>query len=530
MKVTCAELPEDHQENILDWAAMGALTRDFPPVDGGLDKGCRRHNFRVPFDSYYYMKANITSLDECKSACRQAGTWCTGLEYLSQESECRLWRQIIDYGEDAPGSICLRHDPEGFEPVGEGSGEGEACIGTPQDDGLEQEHSTVLGSVSLHECKVQCALKQSCSGVEYRRSDGRCRVWMLAIANVKAAEDVVCLRYTPPGFLAQDGGVDRACRGRNETDLADDDNSIVKNVSSLYECQTYCARTSFCYGISYNSSNNESIENRCEIWTQRINSTVEDYGSTCLAFEPQPSTSLLCAAIFLPWTVEPQLLEMELKERMNLFSCEGTAVYSDSNISLGDGLVVARELGVSLHCPRGGPYGNFQNTPIFISFWDHIIKDGEFKSHAWTVKVDPDAVFFPGRLRDLLLSRDNLDAGRKAVFLNNCQLGLHGPIEIVSRRVLELYYAHHDTCWYNGQEDVWIEQCLQHVGAEKVDQWDILAEKDCWRNSFVKDPDWYLCESAHVSFHPFKSPGSYKWCFQRASELGQYHWTGYVTQ
>jgi hypothetical protein len=522
MKVTCAPVANttNTTSSLLDDAAL-LLSFRFHPVDGGLNRACQKEkNFVPPYDKFFIAQFNITSLEDCQSSCRLADL-CTGIEYLSEEGECRMWKQSIDSGYEVPGSICMMYDPEGFEPVGDGTGQGEACSGNLNSNGTETEYSTLLDNVSLYECKVHCAMKQTCSGIEYRNGDGRCRVWMLPISDSTLAEGFVCLRYRQPGFLAQDGGVNRACRGEHADDEATTRKTIVAVAGSLHDCQVHCARSS-CYGISYNTSSSQ-----CEIWTQPINGSIYASGSTCLAFEPQPSTSLLCVSLAVPWTNEPSLLEMQLKERESIFACDDSVVYSSTRMNIGDGLVVSRDLGIDLHCWRGGPFNTFQNTPIFLAFWDRITKDGEFKSNSWTVKLDPDAVFFAERLRDIV-RKDH--PPRSAAYLNNCQLGLHGPVEVLSRQALDIYASKHEQCWRPGQEDDYLSTCFAQLGVQKVDQWDLLAEKDCWRGGFVKDRDWYQCNSAHVAFHPFKYPASYKWCTTNAKAQGHWQWIAHATQ
>lgn len=210
---------------------------------------------------------------------------------------------------------------------------------------------------------------------------------------------------------------------------------------------------------------------------------------------------------------------MQLERRQSIFGCEDFAVYSNPSISLAEGLVFTRDLGFDLHCQKGGQWNTYLNTPIFMKFWDRVIADAQFKSTSWTVKVDPDAVFIPRRLHDLV---DEYRVPRHAAFLNNCQLGLHGPVEVVSRMALEVFYVRHQECGYVPTEDTYLSSCMQHIGVEKVDRWDLLAEKECYRNGFVKDPQWYLCNDGHVAFHPFKNPTDYTNCHYNALHKG--HW------
>jgi hypothetical protein len=521
MKVTCSpDLYVSMGANVIDQAAKavdyllpqssGTIldTGPFSPVGLGQSVGCQQLDSDDPFSSPdYVLQPQTESLHHCKQKCRLADV-CTGVEYLEDTGECRIWKQSIGSGVNASGTMCLRHEPKGFSPVGIGNGQGEACSGIHRDTYLYQDYPTVLDNVTMYQCKVHCARKQTCSGIEYREGDGRCQVWMLEITNTTPVEGVTCLRYSQPGFRLQDGGVGRACRGVNVTDASTLLNTLNPLVISLHDCQVHCSRTTFCYGISYDASSG-----RCEVWTNQVRSSVESNNSTCLTFEPQPSSSLLCVSLALPFTHEPDLLEMQLKERESIFGCDDFAVYSHPQISLGGGAVLSRDLGFDLHCKKGGPYNTVQNTPIFVKFWERLIRDGAFKSNAWTVKIDPDAVFFPRRLRDIVRQ---YYFPHSAAYLNNCQLGLHGPVEVMSRRSLEVYYAQYQTCEKPGMEDVYLQRCFDKTGVTQINRWDLLAERDCWRKEFVKDPHWYLCKSAHVSFHPFKKTKDYHWCVYNA--------------
>ena len=44
-------------------------------------------------------------------------------------------------------------------------------------------------------------------------------------------------------------------------------------------------------------------------------------------------------------------------------------------------------------------WGSYSNIDAFIEIWENVRKDGRYLQHDWVVKVDPDAVFFPDRLR-----------------------------------------------------------------------------------------------------------------------------------
>jgi len=91
-------------------------------------------------------------------------------------------------------------------------------------------------------------------------------------------------------------------------------------------------------------------------------------------------------------------------------------------------------------------------------------------------------------------------------FLNNCGYGLHGPLEVLSRKAIEVYGKGVHHCKQPPQEDVYLQQCMLRLGVLQVNHFNLLAEAHC---SFE---DWAKCSSDHVSFHPFKEWRDYEHC------------------
>mmetsp|Transcript_70327 Transcript_70327/g.177236 ORF Transcript_70327/g.177236 Transcript_70327/m.177236 type:complete len:757 (-) Transcript_70327:89-2359(-) len=227
-------------------------------------------------------------------------------------------------------------------------------------------------------------------------------------------------------------------------------------------------------------------------------------------------SSFFCFAVMLPWGYEPSLLQMQFQTNKSIFACEEWAVYTSANMNL-SGLKPTK-LSIDLHCSLRGKFHTYYNTPIFIKIWRQVISDNRIHFHDWTVKVDPDAVFLPWRLRHSLANLNNgrLEAAEKqrGMFVNNCKYGLHGPMEVVSRRALDIYAEGVDTCERPPQEDVYLQSCLKSLGVEQYDNFDVLVEDHC-------DPpdEWTDCESRHAVFHPFKSVGAYKKCLHNAEQF-----------
>merc|ERR1712178_375743 len=101
---------------------------------------------------------------------------------------------------------------------------------------------------------------------------------------------------------------------------------------------------------------------------------------------------------------------------------------------------------------------------------------GRHRDYNWVVKLDPDTVFFPDRLRGILARRRPMSLIRESpelssMYLNNCEYGLHGPIEVLSRDATSDFIL---TGLDNGKcdfllsnawgEDTFLDHCLRAVG------------------------------------------------------------------
>jgi len=155
--------------------------------------------------------------------------------------------------------------------------------------------------------------------------------------------------------------------------------------------------------------------------------------------------------------------------------------------------------------------------------WTKVVFDGEFRFHGWTVKVDADSVFFPQRLKSLLAyQKEPLDGG---VYLNNCKYGLHGPLEVFSRRAVQAWAlgsaecVRHFTRVCSGDcfwgEDLFVDQCLWKVlKIQRTDEFKQLMEDHC-----DAPDDWRQCKYPdYVAFHPFKTLGSWTDCLANATK------------
>mmetsp|Transcript_87943 Transcript_87943/g.155939 ORF Transcript_87943/g.155939 Transcript_87943/m.155939 type:complete len:526 (-) Transcript_87943:77-1654(-) len=236
--------------------------------------------------------------------------------------------------------------------------------------------------------------------------------------------------------------------------------------------------------------------------------------------------SMLCLVLMMPYSYEQGLLEMQWKEGYGIFGCDRWRIYSSQKINLFED-VTTRKIKSTQMCEKGGASSTALNTEIFMAFWRAVIEDAEYKQVSWTVKVDPDSVFFPYRLAPLLYKRLN-DLNGTGVYLNNCWHGLHGPIEVLSQnairtlgqKAMHCYWAMTGMCHGPGDcnwgEDKWLDQCFQiFAGVKRRDEWAQLVEDHCdpW-------PGWRSCQAPErVAFHPFKDLWDWKACYERGYKV-----------
>jgi len=255
-------------------------------------------------------------------------------------------------------------------------------------------------------------------------------------------------------------------------------------------------------------------------------SSKADYGILPWRFPPKrfpdhfEPGSLYCYALMQPTGYEPRLIKMQYRHKASIFGCEEYALYSNRIMDVAPGLQTY-VVNSSLKCEFGGEFMTALNLDIFLAVWAKVVEVGRYALHDWTVKVDPDCVFFSARLHATLASRQG---GDHAVYINNCRFGMHGPLEVFSRNAVQTWSEGTQHCLdhftkvcsgdcYWG-EDLFIDQCLMKVlKIERINDYNLLAEDHC-------DPEegWDNCRNqSKAAFHPFKSEEDFFGCLNNGS-------------
>jgi hypothetical protein len=226
-----------------------------------------------------------------------------------------------------------------------------------------------------------------------------------------------------------------------------------------------------------------------------------------------PAISLYCISIMFPWGLELRLLKAQLVLRTSIFACDEAAVYSNTSIDLSRG-VSTQTFDAALLPSTAGASG--MNAVVFVKFWERVLGLGHWAQYNFTVKVDPDAVFIPSRLRSFVSSADRKKANQgNGIFFKTCAFGDQPSIEIISSRALSVFSLESDLCATPSQEGNYLQRCLHDLHVVQIDKFGILAAEQC------KSQDWEACLGAHVAFHPFRSVRAYTRCLFAGSGMSK---------
>lgn len=232
--------------------------------------------------------------------------------------------------------------------------------------------------------------------------------------------------------------------------------------------------------------------------------------------------SLYCFAVARPKFGEIMLMDTQLNQRVGIFQCDSYSVFSNVRTAIANNetVVETEVIDSSLEAPIGGTFNMSLNTKIFLKVWHRIFEVEEYARHDWTVKVDPDAVFLPDRLRRRVAREEAQITStlQRGVYLNNCKIGNHGPIEVISTHGMEVFRGGIDRCVEKNYapvnkigEDVFTRRCWTHLGVTPLDDFQLLSEINCFENPTP-------CFSGKAVFHPFKTKESFLQCLKEARE------------
>mmetsp|Transcript_26423 Transcript_26423/g.76179 ORF Transcript_26423/g.76179 Transcript_26423/m.76179 type:complete len:410 (+) Transcript_26423:56-1285(+) len=243
-------------------------------------------------------------------------------------------------------------------------------------------------------------------------------------------------------------------------------------------------------------------------WTCKV---LGDRPATVVSRKPAAgSPSLYCYMVALVAGNEPELVRRHLATGTGIFGCSEYDLYSEREMVLGYG-----PSGIIRSTPIGGPMSSTQNnTRDFLRAWRKIREHGAPSRNDWTVKIDPDAVFFADVLGQKLAAR-SIKTATDSVYFKNCDTwhSLQGPLEVMSKAAATKFFHSLDVCYLDKKvmkslaEDWFVAHCLDRIGARHIEDVGLLEDEWCHHKTVE-------CVSGMAAYHPFKTTDGYEKCRQ----------------
>jgi len=329
----------------------------------------------------------------------------------------------------------------------------------------------------------------------------------------------------------------------------------LKLVPSFPYCSTYkedCSSTGCCKVSGHKCFAKTSGEARCN-----ETCTVGKAGFTCEIINPHSvpvnqalGQSLYCFAVYTQNTgsvkpsTELELLTKQKEFGVSLFACDEWDVYADVSIDIGGytTLQVVDSFN-EFHQIKRKATDSWVNWAMFYQVWLQVRKVGKWKNHDYVIKVDADAVFHPGRLRNWLSTKGG--ESPHGVYFENCpnvQYGFFGNLEVISKTGAKVLDENLEEChekfapcankgcdwqWGPWGEDVFVQRCMDHHYVDKMEGWDMTTDGACESDrpeGEKKNKKWHPTDCTKVATpaaHPFKDPKDYFKCMSEMTG-GQY--------
>lgn len=208
-------------------------------------------------------------------------------------------------------------------------------------------------------------------------------------------------------------------------------------------------------------------------------------------------TSLYCIMAYLPGSDEEGLKDFAEKNKASIFACDDHEVFQTWGSAS-----AAWDTGEA----------TLSNTDVFLNVWENIGKSKKYLAHDWTIKVDPDCVFLPDRMKSHLQALAP-PAGQPIYLKNNVMNkgmgnnGFLGAVEVFSTQAVMKYMDHgagcHESLGVDAGEDGFFKGCMDALGVGFMTDGQL----------FFPDKSAGACnEASHAAFHPLKTVDDWKCC------------------
>jgi len=215
----------------------------------------------------------------------------------------------------------------------------------------------------------------------------------------------------------------------------------------------------------------------------------------------------------MPGTVDTKLVNAQKAEKAGVFACDQHAILQAAAKPDGEG----KKMTAATLVPK-----------IFKQIWDEVHKNGKYLLHDWTVKVDPDSVFIPSRLR-VHLKKLIIPKGEQ-IYIKNVALtennhGFLRPIEVFSREALKVYFEKKTICedeenkMRGFSEAFYLMSCMDVIGVHHMVDVHLLYDQYTDKGKRDVDDTDRCRDDRYVAFHPYEQVQNWNQCYKNAKAV-----------
>lgn len=207
------------------------------------------------------------------------------------------------------------------------------------------------------------------------------------------------------------------------------------------------------------------------------------------------------------------MIRKQLELRIGIFACEEFTAFSyGGSMMLGTDWKLGQ---IQVETVRRSQNGDWLNIAVFLQAWTMLVGDVRYRKHDWVVKVDPDTVFFPDKLREHVRAHTTSDGSN--VFYLNCNSGsqarMLGSLEVFSSKAIDVYKKEGWKCKHMAMagfgEDRYMEKCMKSLGSYPALDFDMLADTRCQPANCLN--------KGKVAYHPYRNIQSWMECMHQSN-------------
>jgi len=339
--------------------------------------------------------------------------------------------------------------------------------------------------------------------------------------------------------------------------LPGNDLHTIPNVSKPEECCTACAELAACVAWTWGRRLNESSSvlphgahmcylkgSKPRVVLTRLFDPGFTSGWTTPAMRPGSITtqwpmdrgSLLCASSLSLSSVGQgaarRLVALQYNMRASIFNCDEYMVFAlDDETPVAPGVwpvllrpaePEGRMVGSGSWARSGGKETVDRMLVLRdkLLHWRLLIQSGRYRFHDWTVVVDPQAVFVPGRfrtrIRDLSYHHDEHMA---ATFVTACGDHPSQALEVLSQKAVDAWSLGWERCLdffapqasiNQSKEEGLVDECLEILQVKRDTDAHLLNSPDCKQTVNCSNVSF-------TAYHPFGTEESYRRCHEQSS-------------